>query len=53
MKIYKSKVDWWITAIIIIVFAYPFVEGVVTRQYTLSIVMLAVLALIAFFIFKN
>ncbi|WP_338378911.1 PH domain-containing protein [uncultured Flavobacterium sp.] len=52
MKIYKSKVDWWLTAIIIVVFAYPFIEGVVTRQYTLSIVMLAVLALIAFLFSK-
>lgn len=52
MKTYKSKVDWWLIAIIIIVFAYPIVDGLITKQYELSIAMLFVLGLIGFMFSK-
>lgn len=51
-KVFKSKVDWWLLAIIWIVFAYPIAEGIMTRQYGLSIAMLAVLGLIGFMFWK-
>ena len=51
-KVFKSKVDWWLIAIILIVFAYPIVDGMMTKQYGLSITMLVVLGLIAFMFSK-
>jgi hypothetical protein len=46
MKIFRSKVDWWLVGIIIIVFAYPIIDGILSKQYALSFTMLAILGLI-------
>lgn len=46
MKTFRSKVDWWLVGIIIIVFAYPIIDGILSKQYALSFTMLAILVLI-------
>ncbi|WP_339887700.1 PH domain-containing protein [uncultured Flavobacterium sp.] len=46
MKTFKSKIDWWLVGIIIIVFAYPIIDGILSKQYALSYTMLAILGLI-------
>jgi hypothetical protein len=47
MKTYRSKIDWWLILIILGIFSYPIVEGIMTKQYGLSITMISIL----FFIF--
>jgi hypothetical protein len=48
MKIYKSKVDWWLIAVIIIAFGYPIVDGILSKEYVLSAVFIALLVLFYF-----
>lgn len=48
MKIYKSKVDWWLVVLIVGVFGYPIVDGVLMQEYLLSIVFVLVLVLFYF-----
>ncbi|WP_282788092.1 PH domain-containing protein [Flavobacterium croceum] len=48
MKIYKSKVDWWLIVVILIVFGYPIVEGILSKKYVLSAVFLVLLVLFYF-----
>lgn len=48
MKIYKSKVDWWLVVLIVGVFGYPIVDGVLMQEYLLSIVFALVLILFYF-----
>jgi len=48
MKIYKSKVDWWLVLIILAVFGYPVVEGIVSKEYMLSVVFSGILLLFYF-----
>jgi len=52
MKIYKSKIDWWLIIIIFVVFCYPIIDGIVSKQYSLSLVFTGILFLI-FFLFKS
>ena len=48
MKIYKSKVDWWLIAVILIAFGYPIVDGILSKEYVLSAVFIALLVLFYF-----
>ena len=52
MKIYKSKVDWWLIAVILIAFGYPIVDGILSKEYVLSAVFIALLVLF-YFLAKN
>lgn len=52
MKVYRSKVDWWLIIIIFIVFCYPIVEGILTKEYFLSLTFLGILSLV-FLLFKS
>ncbi len=52
MKVYKSKIDWWLILLILGVFGYPIVEGLVKRQFSLSLTMLAIL-LVIFWMFSK
>lgn len=38
VKIYKSKIDWWLIILILGVFGYPIVEGILSKEYILSII---------------
>jgi hypothetical protein len=44
MKIYKSKVDWWLVVPILAVFGFPVVDGVLSKEYMLSVVFITLLA---------
>jgi len=48
MKIYKSKVDWWLVLIILAAFGYPVVDGIVSKEYMLSVVFSGILLLFYF-----
>ena len=52
MKVYRSKIDWWLILLILGVFGYPIVEGLVKRQFGLSLTMLAIL-LVIFWMFSK
>lgn len=45
MKIYRSKVDWWLVVLILSVFGFPIVQGIQTKEYMLSVVFLMLLSL--------
>ena len=46
MKTYRSKIDWWLILLILGIFGYPIVEGILTNQYGLSITMISILIVI-------
>lgn len=46
MKTFRSKVDWWLILLFLGIFGYPIVEGIITEQYSLSIIMLSILLLL-------
>ena len=48
MKMYKSKVDWWLIAVILIAFGYPIVDGILSEEYVLSAVFIVLLVLFYF-----
>ena len=48
MKIYKSKVDWWLIAVVLIAFGYPIVDGILSKEYILSAVFIVLLVLFYF-----
>jgi len=51
MKIYKSKVDWWLIVLFGGVFGYPIIQGILTNEYFLSVLFAFVLFL--FFLFSK
>jgi hypothetical protein len=46
MSVYKSKIDWWLIIIIGVLFCYPIVDGIITKDYMMSIVFFGLLSLI-------
>lgn len=46
MQTFNSKVDWWLIVLFAIVFGYPIMDGLLSKQYGLSITMLAFLVII-------
>lgn len=46
MKIYKSKIDWWLIIIISIVFCYPMIEGILSKDYIMFSVSFGILSLV-------
>lgn len=45
MKVYKSKVDWWLVVLILAVFGFPIVDGILSKEYMLSVVFVGFLSL--------
>jgi len=52
MKVYKSKIDWWLIIVIFIVFCYPMIEGFLSKDYVMFSVSFGVLTLV-FLMFKS
>ncbi|MBF6641940.1 PH domain-containing protein [Flavobacterium sp. J49] len=52
MKVYRSKIDWWLIIVIFIVFCYPMVEGVLSKDYVMFSVSFGILSLV-FLMFKS
>jgi hypothetical protein len=43
MKIYKSKVDWWLVLLVAGIFGYPIMDGILTHDYFLSVLFSGIL----------
>jgi hypothetical protein len=43
MKIYKSKIDWWLVLLVVGIFGYPIIDGIVMHDYFLSVLFSGVL----------
>lgn len=52
MKVYKSKIDWWLIILIGGLLCYPIVEGIMTQEYLLSLVFVG-LSLLVFLMFRT
>lgn len=52
MKIYKSKIDWWLIILILILFGYPIVDGILSKEYVLSLVF-GLILIVFFFLSKT
>ncbi len=52
MRTYKSKIDWWLLLLILVIFGYPILEGIQTNQYGLSIIMISIL-IVMFWMFSK
>ncbi|PZO29916.1 MAG: hypothetical protein DCF13_04865 [Flavobacteriaceae bacterium] len=52
MKIYKSKIDWWLIILILVVFGYPIVDGILSKEYVLSLVF-GLILIVFFFLSKT
>lgn len=52
MKIYKSKIDWWLIILILVVFGYPIVDGILSKDYVLSLVF-GLILIVFFFLSKT
>ncbi|NNT70588.1 PH domain-containing protein [Flavobacterium sp. IMCC34852] len=52
MKVYRSKIDWWLIIVIFIVFCYPMIEGLLSKDYVVFSVSFGVLSLV-FLMFKS
>ncbi|MBP6557492.1 MAG: PH domain-containing protein [Flavobacterium sp.] len=52
MKVYRSKIDWWLIIVIFIVFCYPMIEGILSKDYLMFSVSFGILCLV-FLLFKS
>ena len=50
MKVYKSKVDWWLIALIVGVFGYPIIDGILEKQYIVSLIFLIIISVLMWLI---
>jgi len=50
MKVYKSKVDWWLIALIVGVFGYPIIDGILEKQYIVSLVFFIIISVLMWLI---
>ena len=48
MKIYKSKVDCWLVLLILGIFGYPIIDGILMQEFMLSVVFALVLVVFYF-----
>lgn len=52
MKIYKSKIDWWLIILILCLFGYPIVDGILSKDYVLSLIF-GLILIVFFFLSKT
>ena len=38
MKVFKSKIDWWLVVLVLVIFGYPIIDGILSKEYVLSLV---------------
>jgi hypothetical protein len=50
MKVYKSKVDWWLNVLILGVFGYPIIDGILEKQYIVSLVFFIIISVLMWLI---
>ena len=46
MQTFNSKIDWWLIILFVIVFGYPILDGLLSKQYGLTFTMFGFLVLI-------
>jgi hypothetical protein len=47
MKVYRSKIDWWLMLVVYGAFVFPIVEGIRMKQYIMSLVFVGIILLIS------
>jgi hypothetical protein len=47
MKVYRSKIDWWLMLVVYGAFVFPIVEGIQMKQYIMSLVFVGIILLIS------
>ena len=52
MRVYKSKMDWWLIIVISAVLCYPMIEGLLSKDYLMFSVSFGALSLV-FLMFKS
>ena len=52
MRVYKSKIDWWLIIVISAVLCYPMIEGLLSKDYLMFSVSFGALSLV-FLMFKS
>lgn len=52
MRIYKSKIDWWLVLVILGVFGYPIIDGILSEEYLVSL-LFSVVLLVFYFLSKT
>lgn len=52
MKVYKSKIDWWLIVVVFIVFAYLLLEGILSKDYFMFLVFFCFVGFV-FLLFKS
>lgn len=50
--IFRSKIDWWLIIVIFVVFCYPMIEGILSKDYVMFLVSFGILSLV-FIMFKS
>jgi hypothetical protein len=53
MKIYRSKIDWWLVLIVYGAFVYPIVYGIRMKHYELSFIFAGIVGLISFLFYTT
>jgi hypothetical protein len=51
-KVYKSKIDWWLVILILAIFIYPIIEGILSKEHLLSLIF-GVILIVLFFLSKT
>lgn len=52
MKVFKSKIDWWLVVLILVIFGYPIIDGILSKEYVLSLVF-GLILLVFYFLSKT
>lgn len=52
MKTYRTKIDAWLVILILAMFSYPLVEGIIEKEWWLSGVMLLPIAFVVYLMFS-
>jgi hypothetical protein len=53
MKVYRSKIDWWLILIVYGAFVYPIVDGIRMKHYELSLIFAGIVGLISFLFYTT
>ena len=52
MKVFKSKIDWWLVVLVLVIFGYPIIDGILSKEYVLSLVF-GLILLVFYFLSKT
>ncbi|MBU3682217.1 MAG: hypothetical protein FGM16_09800 [Flavobacterium sp.] len=52
MKVYRSKIDWWLMFIVYVPFVFAIVEGIQKKEYLLSVVFVGIIIVISYLFYS-